>query len=639
MSEKYPTVFSQFKIKNLVLKNHIVMPPMATWYATSFGEVTPRLISYHRERAAGGVALNIVEFTAVESKGKLDSHMLGIYDDAHIPGLTTLAQAVHEAGGKIAIQLSHAGRRARSWLNGGQRPWAPSPIAELGGEIPNEMSQSQIDYIQRCFQQAAQRAKQAGFDAVEIHNAHGYLIHQFLSPLSNQRSDQYGGSLENRSRFALETLARVREAVGNEFPIFCRLSGDEFIDGGTSLAEATLFAKLLEKEGADVIDVSAGVLESTERTIPPQALEHGCNMGLAEEIKRQVTIPVIGVGRIKTLQEADALLQAKKVDLVAMGRALIADPELLQKTRDGGNVRPCIACNQGCIGRLYGGLAITCLVNARVGREYQLRSLGKAPTCKRIAVIGGGPGGMEFARVASGRGHKVTLFEKEKELGGRFRIAAIAPKKGEINEFVEYLSRSLREQGVEIKTGFSVKAEDLTKLKDFDEVVIAAGGEAISPPMSGAHAKVALAEDVLQNKVILGSKIVVIGGGMVGCETAEWIANGGKQVVIVEQLAQVAGDVEFRTLKMLLARLESYKVEIICNAKAESFEKDKVVCSQAGIRFEIEGVDTIVLALGYRANSLMSQTQSAKVHKIGDCVEPRKAIAAIHEGFLLATEM
>jgi 2,4-dienoyl-CoA reductase-like NADH-dependent reductase (Old Yellow Enzyme family)/thioredoxin reductase len=639
MEEKFAAVFSPFRIKNLVLRNHIVMPPMATWYATSCGEVTPRLISYHRERAAGGVGLNIVEFTVIDARGKLDSHLLGAYDDAHIPGLTALAQAVHDAGGKIALQISHSGRRARSSLNGGQRPWAPSPISELGGEIPSEMSQSQIDYIQRLFQQAARRAKQSGFDAVEIHNAHGYLIHQFLSPLSNQRSDQYGGILENRSRFALETLARVREEVGDDFPIFCRISGDEFIDGGVSLSEAKLFAKLLEKGGADVIDVSAGVLESTERTIPPQALEHGCNMGLAEEIKRGVNIPVIGVGRIKTLQEADALLRAKKVDLVAMGRALIADPELLQKARSGGNIRPCIACNQGCIGRLYGGLAITCLVNARVGREYQLRSLVKAAKAKRIAVIGAGPGGMEFARVASGRGHKVTLFEKEKELGGRFRIAAIAPKKGEINEFIEYLSRSLTELGVEIKTGVSIKAEELAKLDGFDEVVIAAGGDPIRLPVPGTQTNVALAEDVLQDRVALGSKIVVVGGGMVGCESAEWIAKSGKQVIIVEQLAQVAGDVEARTRKMLLARLESHKVELICNAKAEYFGKDKVVCSQGGIRFEIEGVDNIVLALGYRANSLMSQIQSAKVHKIGDCVEPRKAIAAIHEGFLLATEM
>jgi NADPH-dependent 2,4-dienoyl-CoA reductase/sulfur reductase-like enzyme len=431
----------------------------------------------------------------------------------------------------------------------------------------------------------------------------------------------------------------VRQAVGDDFPISCRISGDEFLDGGVSLAEAKLFAKLLEKGGADLIHVSAGVLESTERTIPPQAQEHGCNIGLAAEIKRSVNIPVIGVGRIKTLQEAETLLREKKVDLVAMGRAHIADPELLQKARNGGNIRPCIACNQGCIGRLYNGFAITCLVNARVGREYELRFLGKATASKKIAVIGGGPGGMEFARVASSRGHKVTLFEKDKELGGRFRIAAIAPKKGEINEFIDYLSRSLREQGVEIKTGVAIKAEDLVKLNDFDEIVIAAGGDPVRLPVADAQANVAVAEDVLQNKIVLGSKIVVVGGGMVGCETADWIAQNGKQVVIVEQLAQIANDVESRTRKMLLARLESHKVEIICNAKAERFGKNKVVCSQAGIRFDIEGVDNIVLALGYRANGLMPQIPSAKVHRIGDCVEPRKAMSAIHEAFLLATEM
>ena len=253
MKADYPAVFSPLTIKSLVLKNRIVMPPMATWFATSCGEVTPRLISYHRERAAGGVGLNIVEFTVVDRKGKLDPLQLGIYDDAQIPALTSLAQAVHEAGGKIAIQLAHAGRRARSSINGGSRPWGPSPIAELGGEIPSEMSEAQIRYIQECFQKAAGRAKQAGFDAVEIHTAHGYIIHQFLSALSNRRTDQYGGGLENRSRFAVETVARVREAVGNDFPIFCRVSGDEFVNGGASLAEAKQFVKILEKAGADLI--------------------------------------------------------------------------------------------------------------------------------------------------------------------------------------------------------------------------------------------------------------------------------------------------------------------------------------------------------------------------------------------------
>jgi 2,4-dienoyl-CoA reductase-like NADH-dependent reductase (Old Yellow Enzyme family) len=639
MKDKLELLFSPFTLKNLVLKNRIVYPPMGTSYATSFGAVTPRFISYHRERAAGGVGINFVEFTVVESRGKLNPLMLGIYDDAQIPGWKSLVDAVHQAGGKIGIQIGHAGRRARSAINGGFRPWGPSPIAELGGEIPNEMNQPQIDQIQGCFQKAAQRAKRVGFDAVELHTAHGYLIHQFLSPLSNHRSDRYGGSLENRSRFALETLARIREGVGDEFPIFCRISGDEFVPGGSSLAEAKEFAKLLEMGGADCLDVSAGVLESAERTVPPMAVEHGCNVGLAEEIKRQVNIPVICVGRIKTLEEAELILQKKSADLIAMGRALIADPDLPRKARAGEDIRPCIGCNQGCIDRLYNGMAITCLVNARVGREHQFPSIGKARASKRIAVIGGGPAGLEFARVAAERGHKVTLYEKERELGGRFRIAAIPPKRGEINEFVDYLIRSVRSLGVKIEMGASVKPGDLAVSKDFDEVVVAVGGAPISLPLSATLSNIAFAEDVLQKKVILGSKIVILGGGMVGCETAEWLAQEDRQVTIIEKLPDIAGDMELRTRKLMLARLNSHRVEIICQATVEALEKDRVICRQGGLRFAIEGVESIVLALGYKADSLNPQRPSKKIHRIGDCVQARRAIEAVHEGFLLGVEL
>ena len=639
MKEKFEILFSPFTIKSLVLKNRLVMPPMGTSYATSFGAVTPRFISYHCERAAGGVGINIVEFTSVEPQGTLNPHMLGIWDDSQVPGLKSLAEAVHQAGGKIGIQIGHAGRRARSSIHGGRRPWAPSPIPELGGETPYEISQSQIDYLQECFKNAAQRAKQAGFDAIELHAAHGYLIHQFLSPLSNNRSDRYGGGLENRSRFALETLARIREGVGNEFPIFCRISGDEFVEGGSSLAEAKLFAKFLEKGGADVIDVSAGVLESAERTVPPMAMEHGCNVGLAEEIKRHISLPVICVGRIKTPEEAELILQKKSADLIAMGRALIADPELPRKARAGGDIRPCIGCNQGCIDRLYNGLAITCLVNARVGREFQIPSLGKAPISKKIAVIGGGPAGLEFARVASERGHRVTLYEKEKELGGRFRIASIPPKRTEINEFVEYLIRSIRSLGVKTEMGVSIQPEDLAQREDFDEVVVAIGGVPIRFPMPETPLNVLFAEDVLQKKTHLGAKVVVIGGGMVGCETAEWIAEKGRQVTLLEQLPEISGDMESRTRKLMLARLNSNRVEILCNVVVERVGKDRVIYRQGGLRFEIDEVDHIVLALGYRANSLTLRVESQRVHRIGDCLQPRKALEAVHEGFLLGVEV
>jgi 2,4-dienoyl-CoA reductase-like NADH-dependent reductase (Old Yellow Enzyme family)/NADH dehydrogenase FAD-containing subunit len=564
--------------------------------------------------------------------------MLGIYDDSHISGLKSLTEAVHEAGGKIGIQIGHAGRRARSSFNGGHRPWAPSPIPELGGEHPNEMQQSQIDYIQECFQKAAKRAKQAGFDAVELHAAHGYLVHQFLSPLSNRRTDAYGGSLENRTRFAVETFSRIREGVGDEFPAFCRVSGDDFLDGGSSLAETKQFVKMLEKAGAEVIDISAGVPESSERVVPTMAVEHGCNVGMTAEIKRQVNLPVICVGRIKNLEEAEAILQGNSADLIAMGRALIADPELPQKTLAAGAVRPCIGCNQ-CIDRIYRGMGIACLVNAQVGREAQDHSFATAPTAKKIAVIGGGPAGLEFARIASARGHQVTVYEKDSALGGKFRIGSIPPHKHELSEFVEYLIQSIRASGVTVQTGVSIGPENLDPLLAFDEVVVAVGGVSIRPPLLGAQANVVLAEDVLEQKVRLGSRVVVIGGGSVGCETAEWIASEGRHVTLIEQLPDIARDMELRTRKLLLQRMAGFKVEIVYHTRVERLERDRAICSQGGVRFEIEGVDTFVLALGCKADPFILQLKNKKVHRIGDCVQPRQALDAVHEGYLLGLEI
>lgn len=638
MTNKFEKLFSPFQVKNLVLKNRLVYPPIGTGYTTNFGTVTPRLIAYHQARAAGGVGLNIVEFTAVEAFGNLHTHMLGVYDDSHIPGLISLTQGVHDVNGKICLQIGHAGRRARSSFNGGRRPWAPSPIPELGGEHPNEMKQSQIDYIQECFQKAAKRAKQAGFDAVEMHAAHGYLIHQFLSPLSNRRTDSYAGSLENRARFALETLSRIREGVGDEFPVFCRVSGDDFLDGGSSLAETKQFVKLLEKAGADVIDVSAGVPESSERVVPPMAVDHGCNVGMTAEIKRQVNLPVICVGRIKNLEEAEAILRQESADLIAMGRALIADPDLPKKTLVGGTVRPCIGCNQ-CIDRIYKGMGIACMVNAQVGREAQDRSIAKALSAKKIAVIGGGPAGLEFARISSARGHQVTLYEKEKELGGNFRVGSIPPHKSEIGDFVDYLVRSIRASGVTVQTGVSIDPENLDPLLEFDEVVVAVGGIPIRPSLAQAQPNVVLAEDVLEQKVRLGSKVVVIGGGLVGCETAEWIASEGKKVILIEQLPDIARDMELRTRKLLLQRMASLRVEIVYHTRVESFEGDKAICSQGGVRFEIKGVDNFVLALGYKADPFIAQLNNKKVHRIGDCVQPRKGLEAIHEGYFLGLEI
>ena len=638
MKEKFEKLYSPFRVKNLVLRNRLVYPPIGTGYTTNLGVVTPKVIAYHQARAAGGVGLNILEFTVVEEFGNLHTNMPGIYDDSHLPGLKSLTEAIHQAEGKICVQIGHAGRRAKSTYNGGRRPRAPSSIPELGGDHPYEMNQSQIDYMQECFHRAAKRAKQAGFDAVEMHAAHGYLIHQFLSPLSNRRSDAYGGSLENRARFALETLARIREGVGDEFPVFCRVSGDDFLDSGCSLAETKQFVKLLEKAGADLIDVSAGVPESSERVVPPMAVGRGCNVEMTAEIKRQVSLPVICVGRIKTLEEAEAILQGGSADLIALGRALIADPDLPKKTLAGARVRPCIGCNQ-CIDRLYRNMGVACMVNAQLGREAQDSVMSAARSAKNIAVIGGGPAGLEFARIASARGHQVTLYEKDRVLGGKFRIGAIPPHKSELADYVDYLAQSIQASGVKVKTGVSIDPENLDPLLAFDEIVVAVGGVSIRPALADAQPNVFLAEDVLEQKVSLGNTVVVLGGGLVGCETAEWIAAQGKQVTLIEQLPEIARDMELRTRKLLLQRMASYRIEIVCHTRVESLNGDRVICSQGGVRFELEGIDSFVLALGYKQDQFVREFKNKKIHRIGDCVQPRKAIEAIHEGYLLGLEI
>jgi pyruvate/2-oxoglutarate dehydrogenase complex dihydrolipoamide dehydrogenase (E3) component len=301
----------------------------------------------------------------------------------------------------------------------------------------------------------------------------------------------------------------------------------------------------------------------------------------------------------------------------------------------GGNIRPCVGCNH-CIDRIYKGMGIACMVNARVGREFQQGlSFARAPAVKKIAVIGGGPAGLEFARVASARGHQVTVYEKDSALGGNFRIGSIPPHKSEINDFVEYLVRSIRASGVIVQTGVSINPENLDPLLAFDEVVVAVGGVPIRLPLPAEQSNVVLAEDVLEQKATLGARVVVIGGGMVGCETAEWIAAEGRAVTLIEQLPEIARDMELRTRKLLLERLAALKVEIVYQTRVECFEGDKVICSQGGVRFEIEGVDTFVLALGYRPNPFIPQLKNKKVHRIGDCVQPRKGLDAVHEGFLL----
>lgn len=628
-----------FQVGNLKLKNRMIMAPMATGFASSSGEVTTKLIEYHRERAKGGVALNIVEFAAVSQNGRMFRNILGIFNNSFTDGLKRLASTIHEMKGKAAIQIGHGGRRVSLSL-WGVRPIAPSALPAIGGEIPRELLEEDIKVLQNDFLEAALRAKSAGFDAIELNMCHGYLVHQFLSPLSNTREDSYGGGLKGRAKFAIEMLTLVKNALGKEFPIFCRISAEERVARGITVNESIEVAKLLEANGADAIHVSAGMLETAELVVPPMAFGRGCYSHYAKLIKDNVKVPVITVGRINTPEVAEEILGTGKADLIALGRALIADPEFPKKVEEKRieEIRPCIGCNQGCVKRLYQNLDITCTVNPLVGIEkhYEITPVAKG---KKVFVIGGGPTGLEFARVASLKGHQVTLFEKKAHLGGRLRTACKLPKREEISEYIHFAERMLRKQKVRICLGTDVKMEAVDQERP-DILILATGGEPITPNIKGlTETSFEFAEDVIEKKRPLGTNIAIIGGGKVGCEVAELLALDGKKVTILEVLPGVATDMESRTKKLLMRRLDELNVNVITNASITAVQQNKIFYNMGKIPNQIDEIDTVVIAAGYsvkKADALKEYERYPNVFRIGDMVVPSDALDAIHSGFHLA---
>jgi len=632
-------LFTPVKIGQMKLKNRLVMPPMGTRYSAFGGWVTERLIQYYVERARGGVGLIIVENAGVTLTGRGSHHTLGIYDDRLIPGLRKLSYAVQEAGAKVAIQLAHSGAGATSAVMGVQ-PVAPSPIPRFQGEVPRELSIDEIEDLIKAFAHAARRAKEAGFNAVELHMAHGYLLNQFLSPLTNKRTDKYGGDITGRARFALEVLQRVKETVGDEFPVLCRLSADEFVKGGLTLEESRIIAKMLEDAGADAIDVTGGIAETFYMSAPPMALPAGCLVHLAEGIKEAVSVPVIAVGKIRDPLLAERILREEKADLVAVGRGLIADPEFPTKAVEGrfDDIRPCISCNRPeCHGRLSRGLDLNCLVNPAVGRETTFR-LRPAERPRKILVAGGGPAGMEAARIAALRGHQVILCEKSDQLGGQFILAAVPPHKEEISKFTGYLIRQLNRLGVEIRLNCAVSAGMVEEMRP-DAVIAATGAVPLIPEIDGARANAVTAWDVLAGKVMVGSEVVVVGGGDIGCEVGEYLARQGRQVTILEMLPEAAPELVWWTRKLLFDRLAAYGVQVLTKARVVAIEKDRVVYDRDGITNNLEWIDTVVLAVGAVPNNELVaelRDRGMEVYPVGDCVEPRTGVEAIREGFEVA---
>lgn len=639
-------LFEPILIGSMELKNRIVMPPMGTNFGTADGHVTEQSIGYYEARARGGVGLVIVEVTCIDAPvGKTSARQLVVDDDRYIPGLRRLADVIHRHDVKAVLQLHHAGRGAKSSITGVQ-PVAPSAVPMpygtligFAGEMPRALTVAEIKDVVARYARAARRAREAGFDGVEIHSTGYYLPAQFLSSTANQRQDEYGGDLQKRARFLLEIIAAVRGEVGKDCPLLCKLSAVEIGEGaGLTAEEGLQVARMAQDAGVDAIEVAGMLWGVNPRQRPSTAERPGGFLPLIEAMKKVVTVPVMAAGRMDPVF-GEKVLQEGKADLVVMGKGLIADPDVPMKAVSGsvGDIRPCIGCLR-CIDNVsIGGGSLMCSVNAAIGkeREYEIQPAARA---RKVLVVGGGPAGMEAARVAALRGHKVTLYEKRDRLGGQLLQAVVPPKKDHLSGFVDYLTRQMAARGVDVRLGSEATAELIEKAGP-DAVILAAGVVPVPPGIPGVDGpNVLSAKDVLSGATV-GARITIIGGGVVGCETAEFLADLGKDVTVLEMMDEAAAQMVHALREMLLGRLAMKKVSVLTGVECRRVTGAGVeIATREGVTRTVEA-DNVVLASGDGPNRTLLEALSkrfAEVHPVGDCVEPQGIAEAVADGYRVA---
>lgn len=630
----FKSMFTPIKIGPVEVPNRFVVSPMGNNFANTDGSMSDRSLAYYRERARGGFGLITFEATVVDKKAKGGSRKPCLYEDSTIESFKRVIDACHEEGAKVSIQLQHAGAEGNAKAAGYPIESASSIPAAAGRDVPVTITNKEIYELIELYGDAAVRAKKAGADAVEVHCAHGYLISSFISQRTNKRVDEFGGCFENRMRLPRLIIENIRKKVGHSIAVICRINGSDEMPGGIDVHDSAAIAAYLEQCGADAIHVTRSVHLRDEYMWAPTLVHGGFNADLITEIKRAVNIPVIGVGRFTEPYYAELLVKEGRCDLVSFGRQSLADPETPNKAAAGclEELTPCIACLQGCVCNMYQGKPITCLANPLLGRESELKPAVKE---KKVMVIGGGIGGLLTAWVAAKRGHDVTLYESTDTLGGQMRVAAFPPGKGDITSLLRSYIVKCRKYGVKIHMNAEVTPE-LVKSESPDAVVIATGARPLVLPIPGIKDSGLIhAVNLLDGKDSCGSKVLVVGGGMVGCETADFLAEHGHDVTVIELRDEIGSDMISEHRKYLIKDFDEYKVKTITGAKVAKFFKGGVVYNLSdGSEHEVKNFDSVVLAMGSRNYDPLSNEVSEIVDEtyvIGDAVKARRALDATRE--------
>lgn len=632
---QFPKLFSPFKIGSMDLKNRIVMPAMETHLCDAEGFVTDEIISYYCERIKGGVGYVTIENTGVDPAGRLNDGMLCIHDDTFMDGFKRLAEEIHKLDGKIVVQLSHGGKEALTYFTGLEPVSASAIPSPLTRQHPRELTIDEIHEIVKKFTDGARRVLEAGVDGIEIHMAHGYLVNQFLSPESNHRTDEYGGNTENRTRFSVDIVKAIREITPKDFPLICRISADEYTETGIKLDESKVQAKILEKAGVSALHVSACNSASPFYNIPTYYLDEGCFTHLAEGIKSVVDIPIITVGRILGPEYAEKILEQNKADLVAFGRVLIGEPYMPEKAKNGhlDEIRPCLSCNK-CINSITDRM-LMCTVNPNIGKEQKIAKMPK-PTPKKVLVIGGGPAGMSAADIAAKRGHKVTLWEKEPELGGNFRFATMPPFKKPMKDMLHYLRNQVYNNGITLETNREATTESIKEFNP-DAVIAAVGSKEVMFDLPGLKDSGVLdIKEAFMEADNLGKNIVIIGGGPEGCELADYLSSAGKNVTVLEMKRILGMGLVAHPRFHVIERLKKANVKLIISTKVIEIGKNYlIVQKRKGEPERLDGFDHIVMSTLNQPNKELADSINGfvkEVHVVGDAVLGRTALEAIADG-------